>query len=30
MSKVLLSISELYTKWRKKETFYEVREVGSG
>jgi len=30
MSKGLLSISELRTKWRKEKTFYEVREVGTG
>lgn len=30
MSKALLSISELRTKWRKEETFYQVGEVGTG
>jgi hypothetical protein len=30
MSKGLLSISELRTKWRKEKSFYEVREVGTG
>lgn len=30
MSKDLLSISELRTKWRKEQSFYEVREVGTG
>ena len=30
MSKGLLSISELRTKWRKEKTFYKAREVGTG
>ncbi len=30
MSKGLLFIPELRTKWRKEKTFYEVREVGTG